>query len=83
VHGHHDAFEVGRSLDAAFGPHEQRFLALVDAPRSVVAVVGADRGFERERVHAARRHAHRVRNHFETARVTAEHVDVGNAGHRA
>jgi hypothetical protein len=83
VHAHHDFRQIGRRLNAPFGPHEQRFLALVDAAGASVAVVRSNRLLERHHIDTAGGHAHRIGNDLEATHVATEHVDVGDARYRS
>ncbi|MHC2945234.1 hypothetical protein ACVIJX_002382 [Bradyrhizobium diazoefficiens] len=80
---HDNGLDVVDRADAAFNPHQGTVLALVDAPRAVVAAVGFDGAAKQLRRNAARGERIVERDDLERPHVAAEGIHVGNPGNRA
>ena len=79
----HDLFKVLRGLDRALRPDHERLFALVQPSGPVVPVVRGDGFGEIGYAEAGRGHFCAVGQDFENADITAERIDIGDAGNGA
>ena len=70
-------------MDRAFGAHDQRVFACIQAARTVIAVVAADRRDDIREAEARSGKPCAIRHHSKALGFAAQHVDIGNAGQRA
>ena len=67
-------------MDRTFGPHDQRVFACIQAARTVIAVVAADRRDDVREAEARSGKPSAIWHHGKALGFAAQHVDIGNTG---